>query len=116
MLNRIALAVFLLCGGLLHSQTTPDTLKRAETNAPDTMSAKEIGAIILDQHVYVFSVTWVHDGAMYRYDIYGNGIYGEARDKIEKLPPGTTIVIADIKRKEDDGSITVAPAQIHTVK
>lgn len=115
MFSRILLVICLLFGGLLHSQA-PDTLKRAETNAPDTMSAKEIGSIILDQHVYVFSVTWVHDGAMYRYDIYGNGIFGEAREKIEKLPSGTTIVIADIKRKEDDGSITVAPAQIHTVK
>jgi hypothetical protein len=116
MFRRTLLFCFLLLSGLLSAQTAPDTLKRAETNAPDTLSAKEIGSLILDQHVYVFSITWVHDGAMYRYDIYGNGVFGEAREKIEKLPAGTTIVIADIKRKEDDGSITTAPAQIHTVR
>jgi hypothetical protein len=116
MLKRIFFVFCLLFGGLLYGQSSPDTLKRAETNSPDTMTAKEIGSIILDKHVYVFSVTWVHEGAMYRYDIYGNGIFGEARTKIEALPSGTTIVIADIKRKEDDGSITTAPAQIHTVK
>jgi hypothetical protein len=93
-----------------------DTLKRAETNAPDTLSAKELGALVLDPHVYRFTITWVNEGAMYRYEVYGNGVYGEARGKIEKLPSGITVVIADIKRKEDDGSETTAPAQIHTVK
>jgi len=80
------------------------------------MSAMELGSIVLDRHVYKFTITWVSDGAMYRYDVYGNGVYGEAREKIEKLPSGTTVVIADIKRKEDDGSETTAPSQIHTVR
>lgn len=101
---------------MLHAQSAPDTLKRAETNAPDTMTAKELGALVLDRHVYKFTITWVNDGAMYRYEVYGNGVYGEAKDKIEQLPSGTTVVIADIKRKEDDGSETIAPSQIHTVR
>lgn len=101
---------------MIHAQSAPDTVKRAETNAPDTMTAKELGALILDRHVYKFTITWVNDGAMYRYEVYGNGVYGEAKEKIEQLPSGTTVVIADIKRREDDGSETIAPSQIHTVK
>jgi|GEM_PF-4441452 hypothetical protein len=116
MLKRLLAVVLILAGISLTAQTKADSTKRAETNPPDTMSAMELGSIVLDRHVYKFTITWVSDGAMYRYDVYGNGVYGEAREKIEKLPSGTTVVIADIKRKEDDGSETTAPSQIHTVR
>jgi hypothetical protein len=83
---------------------------------PDTMSAKEIGAIVLDQHVYQFSVSWFIGGSMYTYDMTGNGIFGSARTAIEGLPSGTKVYIENIRRKEDDGTLRIMPAEIHIVR
>ena len=83
---------------------------------PDTMSAKEIGAIVLDQHVYSFSVSWILNGNMYNYDITGNGIFGDCRTAVEALPSGTKVYIENIRRANDDGSKQIMPTEVHVVR
>lgn len=89
---------------------------KRDPSYPDTLTAKAIGAIVLDQRVSSFSVSWVLDGNFYSYDITGNGIFGEARTAIEALPSGTTVHIEKISRKERDGSFRMMPNEIHVVK
>ncbi len=83
---------------------------------PDTMSAKEIGAIVLDRHVYSFSVSWILNGNMYNYDITGNGIFGDCRTAVEALPSGTKVYIENIRRANDDGSKQIMPTEVHVVR
>lgn len=83
---------------------------------PDTLSAKEIAAIVFDPHVYSFSVSWLSGGAMYMFDITGNGVSGNAKTSIEQLPSGTKIWFEAIKRKEDNGTIRHQSNEIYIVR
>lgn len=106
----------LLFGATVYSQSLPDTTKRAELVTPDSISAKDLGSLLMDPHVTGFVVTWFDGATLYTFKISGNGIFGEARTKIEALPAGTKVIISEINRKEDDGSVTTAPTQLRIIK
>lgn len=89
---------------------------KRDPNYPDTLTAKEIGALVLDRQVYSFSVSWITNGNMYNYDFTGNGIFGDARTAIEALPAGTKVYIENIRRKEDNGTLRIMPTEIHIVR
>jgi hypothetical protein len=82
----------------------------------DTLTAKEIGAIVLDVHVSGFSVSWTLKGNTKKYDVTGNRMSAEARKAIEALPSGTKVRIDNIRRKEENGSLRTMPAEIHIVR
>lgn len=79
---------------------------------PDTLTAKEIGSIILPPHVHDFHVSWTNGGNYYTYTITGNAIFGEARTAIEALPSGTRVWIEDI-RYVDERNL---PDEVHVVR
>ncbi len=96
--------------------TTNTSFVKRDPFYPDTLTAKEIAAIELDPHVYQFSVSWFAGGSMSNYELTGNGVFGSARTAIEALPSGTKVYFENIRRKEDDGSKRVMPAEIHVVR
>lgn len=87
-----------------------------DPSLPDTLPAAEIASLVLDPHVYSFHISFVQDGGMYDYDLTGNGVFGDAKDRILTLPSGTRVWFENIKRKEDDGNVRVAPPKIYVVK
>lgn len=89
---------------------------KRDPSYPDTLTKKEIGSIILDQHVYSFNVSWIRGGDYYLFTIMGNGIFGDCRTQIEQLPSGTKVYIEDIRRKEDNGTLRIMPTEIHVVR
>jgi hypothetical protein len=72
--------------------------------------------VVLDVHVYNFHVTYATGGAYYDYEQNGNGISQDVRTRIAELPSGTRVWFESIQRKEDDGTLTTAPAKIYVVK
>jgi len=89
---------------------------KRDVTYPDTLAAKEIAAIVLDKHVYSFSVSWIINGAMYNYDFTGNGVFGDAKTAIEALPPGTKVWFENIRSREDNGTSIIRPTEIHVVR
>lgn len=89
---------------------------RRDPSQPDTLSAAEIGSLVLDKQVYSFDVSFLIDGAYYVYSLTGNGVCCDARERILTLKSGTKVWVDNIKRQEDDGSKRVAPVQIYIVK
>lgn len=83
---------------------------------PDTIPAGEIAAIVLDPHVYFFQLSYILEGAYFVYDHTGNGVAGYVQERIRALPSGTKVYFENIKRKEDDGTLRIAPPQIYIVK
>lgn len=94
--------------------TFPNVLH--DPSQPDTLAAAEIANMVLDPHVYSFHISFVQDGAYYDFELTGNGVFGEAREKILGLPSGTRVWFENIKMKDDNGSLGNAPAQVHVVK
>jgi hypothetical protein len=83
---------------------------------PDTLPAAEIAALVLDVHVYSFHVTYADGGAYYDYEQNGNGISPSVKERIVALPSGTRVWFESIRRKEDNGALTDAPAKVYVVK
>ena len=87
-----------------------------DPSLPDTLPAAEIAEIVLDQHVYSFTVSYAANGNYYTFDHTGNGLSEQAKTAIRALPSGTRVWFENIRRKEDDGRSTVAPPVIHVVR
>jgi hypothetical protein len=87
-----------------------------DPSIPDTIPAAEIAKIVLDRHVFYFEVSFAQDGNYYSYALNGNGVCCDAANAILKLKPGTRVWLENIKRKEDDGSIRIAPPVVHVVR
>ncbi len=85
---------------------------KRDPSYPDTLTAKEIGSIILDPRVHSFHVSWTNGGSYSDYAITGNGIFGEARTAIEALPSGTRVWIENI-RYIDERKL---PDEVHVVR
>lgn len=87
-----------------------------DPHLPDTLPAAEIASLMLDSRVESFEVSFFVGGSYYSYALTGNGIFGEARERILTLPSGTGVYVEKIHRKEEDGSVTTAPTRIYVVK
>lgn len=85
---------------------------KRDPSIPDTLTAKEIGSIILDPRVHSFHVSWTNGGNYYDYAITGNGIFGEARTAIEALPSGTRVWIENIRFVDERNM----PDEVHVVR
>lgn len=83
---------------------------------PDTLPAAEIAEIILDQHVYAFTLSYATGGEYFTFDHNGNGVAPNVKERVRALPSGTRVWFEGIKRREDDGSLTTAPSRIYVVK
>jgi hypothetical protein len=112
--RSLFLFFILLCCRLSAQDNRPDTLR--DPSLPDTISAVHLGSLVLDRHVISFTVSFAAGGSYSEYNLTGNGIFGEAREKIEALPSGTTVWVEKIKRKEDDGSEHMVPTQTYIIK
>lgn len=82
----------------------------------DSLTAPEISTLVFDRYVISFEVSFLIDGAFYTYQLTGNGICCEPRERIITLQPGTKVWVDNMKRKNDDGSISIVPSRVYVVK
>lgn len=87
-----------------------------DPSQPDTLPAAEIGSLVLDRHVISFDVSFLMGGAFYTYALTGNGVCCDPREKILTLESGTKVWVDNIKWKQEDGTIIIAPSKVYIVK
>lgn len=87
-----------------------------DPSRPDTLTAAEIGAIVLAKEVYSFHISYVVEGAMYDFEMSGNGVAPMVKEKLLALPPGTRVWFESIRTVDGDGAKRLLPSSVYVVK
>ena len=87
-----------------------------DPSRPDTLTGAEIGAIVLAKEVYSFHISYVVDGAMYDYEMTGNGVAPMVKEKLLTLPSGTRVWFESIRTVDGDGAKRLVPSVVYVVK
>jgi hypothetical protein len=87
-----------------------------DPSLPDTLSAAEIGSLVLEKAVTSFTVSFIDGDAYVEYALTGNGICCEPREKILALKSGTKVYIERITCLAGDGSVKLLPNRTYVVK
>lgn len=87
-----------------------------DPSLPDTLSAAEIGAIVLDKEVFSFQIVFVLEGAVYDFEMTGNGVAPTVKDKLLTLPAGTKVWFESIKSEDGTGAKRILPSRVFVIK